>query len=82
ALRATGADFALSVTGYAGPDGGTERDPVGTVYMGVANKSGAEVRRFNFFGDRERIRMMASQWGLDWLRRKVISESGSNVGSQ
>jgi len=63
--------FALSVTGFAGPDGGTEANPVGTVYIGLASDGTCDVRRVQFIGDRERIRMLASQSALDLLRRKL-----------
>jgi nicotinamide-nucleotide amidase len=71
ARRLSGADYAISVTGYAGPDGGTEADPVGTVYIGIADAEGVNVMRFPFGGERERIRQMASQWALDLLRRRA-----------
>ena len=66
-----GATYALSVTGFAGPDGGTEANPIGTIYIGLAHAAGCEVRRLQFLGDRARIRMLAAQAALDMLRRKV-----------
>ena len=53
ARTALGADFALSVTGVAGPDGGTEDKPVGLVYLGCAGPGGTRVRRSSFPGDRD-----------------------------
>jgi nicotinamide-nucleotide amidase len=67
-----GTTYALSVTGFAGPDGGTESNPVGTVYIGLAYPGGCDVRRVQFLGDRARVRMLASQTALDMLRRKLI----------
>jgi nicotinamide-nucleotide amidase len=64
--------YAASVTGYAGPDGGTDRDPVGTFYIGVATPETCVVRRLHFTGDRNRIRTMAVQWTLDLLRRTLL----------
>ena len=55
-IAATGADCGISVTGVAGPDGGTEEKPVGTVWIGVALPSGTTSRRYHFSGDREEIR--------------------------
>ena len=72
ARRALGVDYAMSITGFAGPDGGTEADPVGTWYVGLAHPDGCDVRRFQFIGDRERIRMLGSQSALDMLRRKLL----------
>jgi PncC family amidohydrolase len=47
-----GADLAAAVTGVAGPDGGTEAKPVGLTYVAVAASGGADVRRFQWTGDR------------------------------
>lgn len=50
------ADISVSVTGIAGPDGGTPKKPVGTVYIAAATAEGVLVRRYNFSGDRATIR--------------------------
>lgn len=68
-----GADFALSVTGIAGPSGGSPEKPVGTVWMSIAQENGEQARRFQFHGDRERIILAASQAGLNWLRTVLVS---------
>jgi nicotinamide-nucleotide amidase len=65
-------DFAVSVTGVAGPDGGSEEKPVGLVYFGIADASGVEHRRFIFPGDRFLIRWRSSQAALELLRRKLL----------
>ncbi|MEZ5354636.1 MAG: competence/damage-inducible protein A [Bryobacteraceae bacterium] len=72
ARERTGSTYALSVTGFAGPDGGTEADPVGTVYIGLAGPQGAEAKRVRLFGDRQRIRQMAATTALDLLRRRLL----------
>lgn len=69
----SGADYALSLTGYAGPDGGTEEDPVGTAYLGLAGPAGVESRRVKFVGDRELVRSRCAQAALDWLRRALLA---------
>jgi len=61
----------LSVTGYAGPGGGTEADPVGTVYFAVADANGARSARRLFGRGRARVRTLAVQTALDVLRRRV-----------
>jgi len=67
----TGSTFALSTTGIAGPAGGTQATPVGTVFIGVAGPQGRQVQRFCFLGNRERVRVLAAQTALDLLRRAV-----------
>ena len=69
----TGSTFALSTTGIAGPAGGTQATPVGTVFIGVAGPQGARVQRFRFLGNRERVRVLAAQTALDLLRRVVAA---------
>jgi nicotinamide-nucleotide amidase len=72
AIARTGATYALSTTGYAGPDGGTPHDPVGTVYLGISGPSGTRVIRIRHGGDRSRIRTLATQSALDLLRRTLL----------
>jgi len=71
ARRRTGSTYALSVTGVAGPGGGSESRPVGATFIGLAGPAGAEVVHRQFLGDRERIRSFASQVALDLLRRRL-----------
>lgn len=71
----SGADFALSLTGVAGPDGGSQETPVGTVYLGLACESGTCSKRVTFPGDREGVRSRAAQAALDWLRRSLLDEA-------
>jgi PncC family amidohydrolase len=67
-----GSTYAVSTTGEAGPESSTGV-PVGTVYAGFAGPDGAaEARKFNFPGDRTRIRMFAAQGALDSLRRRIL----------
>jgi nicotinamide-nucleotide amidase len=73
ALRAFGADIALSITGIAGPGGGTAEKPVGTVCIGIATHGNAHARLLRFGGDRDEIRMRASQAALALLLREVAS---------
>ncbi len=68
ALRASAADIALSTTGVAGPSGGTEAKPVGTVWIGLAQRGGSDARLFKFSGDRGRVINGAAQAALNWLR--------------
>ena len=61
AAKAAKADCAISVTGVAGPDGGTKEKPVGTVYAGFYCKGVVEVVRYNFSGDRYEVRCKTTQ---------------------
>jgi nicotinamide-nucleotide amidase len=72
ARKRSGATYALSTTGYAGPSGGTEFDPVGTVYLGVAGPQKTHVIRVRYGGDRGRIRALATQSALDLLRKTLL----------
>jgi nicotinamide-nucleotide amidase len=73
ARDALGADFALSITGVAGPDGGTPGKPVGLVYLGCAGPDGTQVRKGSFPGDRETVRMFSAASALHLLRRALSS---------
>jgi nicotinamide-nucleotide amidase len=64
----TAASVGLSVTGIAGPSGGSLEKPVGTVWISIACDNFHEARRFQFAGERERIILATSQAALDWLR--------------
>src|SRR5580700_2649408 len=70
ARRRSGATYALSITGVAGPDAGGEKAPVGTVYVGLADGGACSVTHRQFLGDRARIRQFSTQMALDILRRK------------
>lgn len=68
-----GTDHAISVTGIAGPDGGSEEKPVGTVWFGLADSDGVKTTRVFLPGDRHLIRWRASQAALDLLRRRLLA---------
>ncbi|MBR1797088.1 MAG: CinA family protein [Clostridiales bacterium] len=56
ALRLSGADIAVSVTGYAGPGDGADGTPCGTVYIGFADRNGSGAYKHHFDGDRDEVR--------------------------
>ena len=70
---------AISVTGIAGPDGGTDEKPVGTVFVGYAGPAGAKSVKFVLPGDRHLIRWRASQAALDYLRRQLTKRLAQNT---
>ncbi len=65
-------DLGLSTTGIAGPTGGTERKPVGTVFIAVTDGRRRVCRDFQFRWDRRRIKEITSQWALEMLRRFIL----------
>jgi len=66
-------DLGLSVTGIAGPGGGTEKKPVGLVYTALASAQGVKAVEYRFLGTREQVRIRASQMALDMVRRYLIA---------
>jgi PncC family amidohydrolase len=61
------ASLAVSITGIAGPDGGSAAKPIGLTYLAVASDAGVDVRRFQFAGDRGAVRLAAAAEALGWL---------------
>ncbi len=72
ARKRSGSTYALSTTGYAGPAGGTDADPAGTVYLGVTGPKETRVVRVRYGGDRYRTRMLSTQAALDLLRKTLV----------
>ena len=66
-----GADYGLSVTGFAGPTGGTQVLPVGSIYLGYASPVGVWAKKMQLRGDRASNRRRAATAALDWMRRKL-----------
>jgi nicotinamide-nucleotide amidase len=71
-MRVSGTDIGLSVTGIAGPEGGTAEKPVGLFYIGIAIGDIVENHRFYYPGSRDRIRSIATIRALDILRKKLL----------
>ncbi len=70
--QAARTDMGLSVTGIAGPGGGTKEKPVGLVYISLSSAQGVKTDEHKFLGNREQIRIKASQMALDMVRRHLI----------
>lgn len=66
-----GTEYAISVTGYAGPGGGTDADPVGTVYFGYASPAGDWSLRVAIAGSRPQVKLRAVNTALDFMRRQL-----------
>jgi nicotinamide-nucleotide amidase len=72
--KRTGVNVGIGITGIAGPGGGTDQKPVGTVCIAVDGATGeAKVRTFRFPGGREMVKAMSANWAIDMLRRYLIS---------
>lgn len=67
-----GADYALAITGIAGPGGGTEAKPVGLIYLGLASGDGVVTRKLQLTSDREQNRERSAYAALDFLRRHLV----------
>ena len=78
-LNLSKADYAVSITGIAGPDGGTKEKPVGLVYIGTSYNGNNEVNKFKFLGKRQDIRERAVNVALDSLRRTILKTKNTRV---
>jgi nicotinamide-nucleotide amidase len=70
--KRAGVNVGVGITGIAGPGGGTEQKPVGTVCIAV-DAGEAKVRTFRFPGGREMVKAMSANWAIDMLRRYLIN---------
>jgi nicotinamide-nucleotide amidase len=62
-------DIGLAVTGIAGPEGGTEDKPVGTVFIGLSVDRTTYSAQYRFRGERDKVKLNTSEMALDWVRR-------------
>jgi len=69
-------DLGVSVTGIAGPGGGSAKKPVGLVYMAIDGPHGRESQRCQFWGDRTEIKFRSSQAALNMIRRYLLQTKG------
>ncbi|MEI9864266.1 MAG: nicotinamide-nucleotide amidohydrolase family protein [Limisphaerales bacterium] len=68
-----GVDFAIAVTGIAGPGGGTPEKPVGTVFIALATAAGVEVKQFLNVWERTTFKQVTATQALEMLRRRLVS---------
>ena len=77
----TASKVAISVTGIAGPTGGTEEKPVGTVFFGIFVNGTISEHHFTFSGSRREIQEITAQTALDLVRRTLLNHKGANSGN-
>ncbi|WP_423127873.1 competence/damage-inducible protein A [Gaoshiqia sp. Z1-71] len=73
--KALRTDYAIATTGIAGPDGGTDEKPVGTVWIAVSGKYTNRVERYTFAHNRERNILRSSQTAINMLRQHILTEN-------
>jgi nicotinamide-nucleotide amidase len=78
ALERASADIAVSITGIAGPTGGSDEKPVGLVYIGLATRASARAERWQFPGERRQVKRWTAQTALDLVRRELLRLSKDN----
>jgi nicotinamide-nucleotide amidase len=83
AAEKLGADYALAVTGFAGPCGGPNENPVGTIYVALHAPHGVWSRKLSYPGPRTTVRQRAVNASLDWLRRELTrARNGATAASK
>ncbi|MBN1823793.1 MAG: competence/damage-inducible protein A [Endomicrobiales bacterium] len=73
--KVSGTDYSISLTGIAGPAGGTSEKPVGLVFVGISGPEGPQAHKFIFSGSRIEIRERAANFALDLLRRRLLNNT-------
>lgn len=81
AAERLGADYALAVAGFAGPCGGPNENPVGTIYVALHAPHGAWSRKLSYPGPRKTIKQRVVNAALDWLRRELVRVQSAPTSS-
>ena len=72
AAEKLGADYGLAITGFAGPCGGNNENPVGTMFIALYSPEGVWSKRVSYPGPRNTVKQRAINMALDWLRRELV----------
>lgn len=75
------ADYGLSITGFAGPEGGTKENPVGTIHIGIHTPYGIWAKSVRYLGGRLDVKARAVNAALDWMRRLTLKQERVNRGN-
>ncbi|GAC1552837.1 MAG: hypothetical protein NVS2B5_10780 [Beijerinckiaceae bacterium] len=82
-LKASEAYATVAVTGYAGPSGGTQKNPVGTIYIAAADRDGGLTEeRHMFSGNRDNVRLEAVRAAIELLHRQVATQTDDSSGQR
>ena len=76
-----GSHYGLSVTGFAGPEGGDQKNPVGTIHLGYHSPLGVWSKTVRYTGGRLDVKARAVHAALDWMRRKLLKDKAEEEGS-
>ena len=79
AAEKLGADYALAISGFAGPCGGTNENPVGTIFVALHAPHGVWSRKLSYPGPRATVKQRAVNAALDWLRRELVRAQNGAV---
>ncbi len=83
AAERLGADYGLAITGFSGPCGGTNENPVGTIYIALHSPHGVWSKKLHYPGPRATVNRRAVNAALDWLRRELVRAArGATRGAQ
>jgi len=77
AAEKLGADYALAISGFAGPCGGLNENPVGTIFVALHAPHGVWSKKLSYPGPRKTIKVRAVNAALDWLRRELLRGTGA-----
>ena len=72
-------DYGLSITGFAGPEGGDKENPVGTIHIGFHSSFGIWAKRVRYLGGRMDVKARAVNAALDWMRRLLIRQEQTDI---
>ena len=72
-------DYGLSITGFAGPEGGNKENPVGTIHIGFHSSFGIWAKRVRYIGGRMDVKARAVNAALDWMRRLLIRQEQTDI---
>ncbi len=82
AAEKLGADYAIAVTGFAGPCGGPNENPIGTIYLALHAPHGVWSRKLSYPGPRRTIRQRVVNAALDWLRRELLRTRARSAAAE